>query len=87
MVKSSERKTEYYVVIRPRHREQAPICYKGYAKNEEEAVSVVFNPDFHKEVLDVKTSDDIEWNHNTVKEYWKQYGEPAEKIEIDVQLF
>ena len=37
MVKSEERTTEYYVIVQPRHREQSPICYKGYAKDEEEA--------------------------------------------------
>lgn len=60
MVKSVERTTEYCVIVRPRHREQSPYCYKGYAKDEEEAASAVFNSDWHKEVLDVKVSNEIE---------------------------
>lgn len=87
MMRSEERTTEYCVVIRPRHREQAPICYKGYAKDEEEAANAVFNPDWHKEVLDVKISDEFEWNTRTVKKYWKEYGNHAEDVEPDMQSF
>lgn len=87
MVKSKDRTTEYCVIVRPRHREQAPICYKGYAKDEKEAVNTVFNPDWHKEIIDVKVSSDIEWNSDTIRKYWKEYGEPAENIKTDVELF
>ena len=71
MIKSKERTTEYYVIVQPRHREQSPICYKGYAKDEEEAVNAVFNSDWHKEVLDVKVSYKIEWNTDTAKRYFQ----------------
>ena len=87
MVKSVERITEYCVIVRPRHREQSPYCYKGYAKDEEEAASAVFNSDWHKEVLDVKVSNEIEWNSETVKKYWKEYGEPTEKIDTEIRFF
>lgn len=87
MIKSEERTTEYCVFIRPRYREHPPICYKGFAKDEEEAANVVFNSDLHKEVLDVKISDEIEWNSDTAKKYWKMYGEPTENIETDMELF
>lgn len=87
MVKSKERTTEYYVIVQPRHREQSPICYKGYAKDEEEAVNAVFNSDWHKEVLDVKVSNEIKWNSETVKKYWKEYGEPTKDIDTEVKLF
>lgn len=87
MVKSVERTTEYCVIVRPRHREQSPYCYKGYAKDEEEAASAVFNSDWHKEVLDVKVSNEIEWNSETAKKYWNEYGEPTENVETEVELF
>ena len=87
MIKSKERTTEYYVIVQPRHREQSPVCYKGYAKDEEEAVNAVFNSDWHKEVLDVKVSYKIEWNTDTAKRYWKMYGEPTEVIDTNVNLF
>ena len=87
MIKSEERTTEYYVIVQPRHREHPPICYKGYAKDEEEASNSVFNSDWHKEVLDVRVSDELEWNDETAKKYWKKYGEPTEEIETEVKLF
>ena len=87
MIKSEERTTEYYVIVQPRHREHSPICYKGYAKDEEEAASAVFNSDCHKQVLDVKVSDEIEWNSETAKKYWKEYGEPTGKIDTEIRLF
>lgn len=87
MIKSKDRTTEYCVIVRPRHREQSPTCYKGYAKDEEEAACAVFNYDCHKEILDVKKSDEIEWDSDTVKKYWNMYGEPTENIEIDMELF
>ena len=87
MIKSKERTTEYYVIIQPRHREHPPICYRGYAKDEEEAVSAVFDSDWHKQVLDVKVSNKIKWNADTVNNYWKEYGEPTENIETEERLF
>ena len=87
MIKSKERTTEYYVIVQPRHREHSPICYKGYAKDEEEAASAVFNSDCHKQVLDAKASNEIEWNTDTAKRYWKMYGEPTEVIDTNVNLF
>ena len=87
MIKSEERTTEYYVIVQPRHREHPPICYKGYAKDEEEASNSVFNSDWHKEVLDVRVSDELEWNTETIKSYWKWYGIPTENIETDIRLF
>lgn len=87
MIKSKERTTEYCVIVQPRHREHSPICYKGYAKDEEEAASAVFNYDWHKEVLDVKTSNIIEWNSETVKKYWEKYGVPTGKIDTEIRLF
>ena len=87
MIKSKERTTEYYVIVQPRHREHSPICYKGYAKDEEEAASAVFNSDCHKEVLDVKVSNEIKWNSETVKKYWKEYGEPTNRIDAEIRSF
>lgn len=87
MIKSEERTTEYCVIIRPRHREHPPVCYKGYAKDEEEAVSSVFDADKHKEILDVKVSNEVEWNSDTVKKYWAEYGEPVEDVETELELF
>ena len=87
MIKSEERTTEYCVIIQPRNREHPPICYKGYAKDEEEASSAVFDYEWHKEVLEVKVSDEIEWNSETAKRYWKEYGEPTENVETEVKLF
>lgn len=87
MIKSAERATEYCVIVQPRHREHQPICYRGYAKDEEESASVVFDSDWHKEVLDVRVSDELEWNAETAKKYWKKYGEPTEEIETEVKLF
>ena len=87
MVKSEERTTEYYVIVQPRHREHPPICYRGYAKDEEEAVSAVFDSDWHKQVLDVKVSNKIKWNADTVNNYWQEYGEPTENIETEERLF
>ena len=87
MIKSKERTTEYCVIVQPRHREHSPLCYKGYAEDEEEAASAVFNSDWHKEVLDVKVSNEIEWNSETAKKYWKEYGEPTEKIDTKIRLF
>ena len=74
MIKSKERTTEYCVIAMPRHRENPPICYKGYAKDEEEAACAVFNSDWHKEILDVKKSKEIRWNLETIKMYWNMYG-------------
>ena len=51
MIKSKERTTEYCVIVQPRHREHSPICYKGYAKDEEEA------QEFKKFVQSIKPSD------------------------------
>lgn len=87
MIKSRDRAIQYCVIVRPRHREQSPICYIGYAKDEEEAINAVFNSDWHKEVLDVKISNEIEWNADTARMYWKMYGKPTENIETDVELF
>lgn len=87
MIKSEERATEYCVVIQPRHREHPPICYRGYAKDEEEAVSAVFDSDWHKQLLDVKVSNKIKWNADTVNNYWQEYGEPTENIETEERLF
>ena len=87
MIKSEERTTEYCVIVQPRHREQSPYCYKGYAKDEEEAASAVFDSDWHKEVLDVKTSDELEWNTDIAKRYWEMYGEPTEVIDTEIRLF
>lgn len=87
MIKSEERQTEYYVIVQPRHREHSPYCYKGYAKDEEEAASAVFDSDWHKEVLDVKVSNEIKWNSETAKKYWKEYGEPTEIIDTEIRLF
>lgn len=88
MIKSKERMTEYCVIVRPRHREQSPICYKGYAKDEEEASCAVFNPDWHKEILDVKKSDEIVWNIDTAKMYWEKYGKfIRNNINLGINLF
>ena len=87
MIKSEKRITEYCVIVQPRHREQSPYCYKGYAKDKEEAASAVFNSDCHKGVLDVKVSDEIEWNSNTARKYWNEYGAPTEKIDTEIRLF
>ena len=87
MIKSKERKMEYCVIVQPRHKKHPPICYKGYAKNEEEAASAVASSDWHKEVLDVKFSNEIEWNSDTAKEYWKEYGEPTMNVKTEVKLF
>lgn len=87
MIKSEERTIEYYVIIQPRHREHSPICYKGYAKDDEEASNAVFDSNFHKNVLDVKVSNEIEWNYETARKYWKEYGEPTEEIVTEVKLF
>ena len=87
MIKSKERTTEYCVIVQPRHREHSPICYKGYAKDEEEAASAVFDSDWHKEVLDVKAINKIEWNSDTAKKYWEKYGVPTGKIDTEIRLF
>ena len=87
MIKSKERTTEYYVIVQPRHREHSPICYKGYAKDEEEAASAVFNSDWHKEVLDIKASGEIEWDSETIKKYWKEYGNPTNRIDAEIRSF
>lgn len=89
MIKSKDRATEYYVIVRPRYREHPPICYKGYAKDEREAVCAVFNSDWHKEILDVKKSNEIWWNLETVKLYWNIYGKSDEKYleENHIKLF
>lgn len=89
MIKSKDRTTENCVIVRPRYREHSPICYKGYAKDEEEAACAVFNSDWHKEILDVKKSNEILWNLETVKLYWNMYGKPEEKYlqENDIKLF
>lgn len=87
VIKSEERTTEYCVIIRPRYRDHPPICYKGYAKNEEEAANAVFNPDWHKEILDVKYNCEIEWNFDIAKKYWKMYGEPTNNVDTKVYLF
>lgn len=87
MIKSENRTTEYCVIVQPRHREQPPVCYKGYAKDKEEAVNAVINADRHKEVLDVKVSDKLEWNTDTAKLYWKMYGKPTDNIDTEVRLF
>lgn len=87
MIKSEERKTEYCVIVQPRHREQSPYCFMGYAKNAEEAASTVLNSEWHKEVLDVKVSNEIEWNLATAKKYWEIYGEPKELFETEAILF
>lgn len=87
MIKSEERTTEYYVIVQPRYREHPPICYKGYAKDKEEASNSVFNSDWHKEVLDIRVSNEIEWNSETIKSYWKEYGEPKENVETEIKLF
>ena len=87
MIKSKERTTEYCVIVQPRHREHPPICYKGYARDEEEAVGAVFDSDWHKEVLDVKVSNEIVWDSNTINKYWSEYGEPTETAESEEILF
>lgn len=87
MIKSEIRTTEYCVIVMPRHREQSPICYKGYAIDKEEAANAVFCPDWHKEVLDVKRSDEVEWNDDSVKKYWKLYGKPTDYINTEIRLF
>ena len=87
MIKSEERTTEYCVITRPRYREHPPICYKGYAKDTEEAVKSVFDADKHKEILDVKVSNEVEWSSDTIKKYWAEYGEPTEDAETEVVLF
>lgn len=87
MTKSEERAKEYYVIIQPRYREHPPYCYRGYAKDEEDAISAVFNSEWHKEVLDVKSSCDITWNSDTVKKYWEMYGEPKDSVETRIRLF
>lgn len=87
MIKSEERTTEYCVIIQPRYRERPPYCYKGYAKDTEEAINAVFNPEWHKEVLDVKSNCDITWNSDTLKKYWEMYGEPKDYVETEVRLF
>ena len=87
MIKSEERTTEYCVIIQPRHREHPPICYKGYAKDKKEAMSTVFDSEWHKEVLDVRVSSELKWNVETIKSYWKWYGIPTGNIETDVRLF
>lgn len=79
MVKAEERTIEYCVIVMPRHRENLPICYKGYAKDKEEAMNAVFNSDWHKEILDVKNSTQIQWNLETIKMYWNMYGEVIEE--------
>lgn len=38
--------------------------------DEEEVASAVFNADWHKNVLDIKVSDETEWNSDTVRRYW-----------------
>lgn len=81
MIKSEKRTTEYCVIVQPRHREQSPICYKGYAKDKEE------NSDWHKEVLDVKVSYKIEWNTDTAKRYWNMYGVPTGTNHTEIRLF
>ena len=87
MIKSEERNTEFCVIARPRYRDHPPICYKGYAKDKVEAANAVFNSDWHKEILDVKSSCEIEWNNNTIKEYWKKYGEPFDGINANKMKF
>lgn len=87
MIKSKERIVEYYVIVQPRYREHPPICYKGYAKNEEEAINAVFNSEWHKNILDVKASNEMEWDFDTVKKYWKTYGNPIKSINLNVYLF
>ena len=58
-----------------------------YAKDEKEAISTVFDSEWHKEVLDVRVSDELEWNDETIKSYWKWYGIPTGNVEKDVRLF
>lgn len=89
MVRSEERKIEYCVIVMPRYRECPPICYKGYAKNEDEAENIVFNSNWHKEILDVKKSTEMQWNLETIKMYWSMYGRVIdEKLKYsEVKLF
>lgn len=88
MIKSEERNTEYFVILRPRYREHPPICMRGWAKNEEDAMNGCFNSDWHKEVLDARTCSEMEWNQDTIKHYWDMYGTyVAEKATVKVKLF
>lgn len=79
MFKSNERTVEYCVITRPWYGEHPPICYKGYAKDEEEAANVIFRSGRYKEILDVKKSNEIQWDCETIKRYWNMYGEYDEK--------
>lgn len=74
MVKSDDRNIEYYVVLQPRHREQAPIFMKGWSRNEEDAAIGAFNPNKHKEVLDVVEASNMEITEDICEKYWNMYG-------------
>ena len=63
-------------------------CFlRGETKDEEEAASAVFDSDWHKEVLDVKAINKIEWNSDTARKYWEKYGVPTGKIDTEIRLF
>jgi len=74
MIKSTERNKEYYVILQPRYREHSPIFMRGWARDKEDAIKGVFNPDLHKEVLDVVEVSNMEITEDIYKKYWTVYG-------------
>ena len=66
---------------------QPTLEIAAHAKDEKEAMSAVFDYEWHREVLDVRVSDELEWNAETIKSYWKWYGIPTGNIETEVRLF
>lgn len=74
MTRSEKRNKEYYVILQPRRRESSPIFMRGYARDEEDAMSGAFNSDWHKEVLDVIEVSNMEITEDTCRKYWSMYG-------------
>jgi len=87
MVKLAERNTEFIVILQPRHREHPPIFMRGWAKDIKDAINGVFNPDLHKEVLDIKEASDMEVNEDACRIYWEMYGTYKPNQLDDVQYF
>lgn len=64
---------EYTVVTRPFYREQQPVLYTVLDNSVGEAASRVMNYRDVKEILDVKLSNEIVWDDETMEKYWVLY--------------
>lgn len=64
---------EYTVITRPFYREQQPVLYTVLDNSVGEAVSRVMNYRDVKEILDVKLSNEIVWDDETIDKYWILY--------------